>query len=262
MPSMNEQHIARLEAHLERLVEGAFAHFFGKTLRPHEIALQLARAMEDGVEQAHSGDPRLYAPDQYTIYMNPRVVDQLTQRQPGLPQALSEHMVELATSAGYRLNSPPLVRIVADPAMGTGKIGVTAAHARNQHSTAVMKRVDPPPEAEAPRNPQLLINGHIELPLTAPMITVGRSRDNQIVIDDPSVSRYHLQLRLRFGRYTLFDAQSQSGTYVNDVRVKEHRLHSGDVIRIGNTQLIYMEDEPHGETGSITAVDLRPPDQE
>ncbi len=261
MRSMNEQHIARLEAHLERLVEGAFAHVFGKTIRPHEIAVQLARAMEDGLDPARPGDPRPLAPDQYVIHMNPRVVEQINQRQPALSQILSEHMVELASNAGYRLDHAPIIRLLPDPNISTGRIAVNARHTRGQkESTALMKRVEFSPEQAAPRNPQLLINGVQGVPLNGPLINIGRSRDNHVVLDDPSVSRHHLQLRLRFGRYTLFDAQSQSGTFVNDVLIKEHRLQSGDVVRIGNTRLIYMEDDAHGETGSITAVDLHPPE--
>lgn len=258
---MNEQHIARLEAHLERLVEEAFTHIFGKTIRSHEIAVQLARAMEDGIEPARAGDLRPLAPDQYVIHMNPRLVEQLTQRQPSLTQILSEHLVELAASAGYRLNHTPTIRLLPDSNMSPSRIAVNARHTRNQReSTAIMKRIEPSHLQESPRNPQIIINGQQSVPLNQPLINVGRSRDNHIVIDDPSVSRHHLQLRLRFGRYTLFDAQSQSGTLVNDVVIKEHRLQSGDVIRIGNTRLIYVEDDPRGETGSITAVDLRPPE--
>jgi hypothetical protein len=261
MRRMNEQHIARLEAHLERLVEGTFARLFGKAVRPHEIAVQLARAMEDGIETARDTDPRPLAPDQYIIHMNPQVVEQLAQRQPSLTQILSEHMVELATSAGYRLDQPPVVRLIPDRNMSAGRIAVNARHTRSaKESTAIFKRTLLPQQQDSPQSPQLLINGQQGVPLNLPLINVGRSRENHIVLDDPSVSRHHLQLRLRFGRYTLFDAQSQSGTYVNDVLIKEHRLQSGDVIRIGDTRLIYMEDDAPGETGSITAVELEPPE--
>lgn len=258
---MNEQHIARLEAQLERLVEGAFARIFGKAVRPHEIAVQLARAMEDGIESARDGDLRPLAPDQYVIHMNPDVVEQLAQRQPALTQILSEHMVELATGAGYRLNNPPIIRLLPDRNMSAGRIAVNARHTRSaKESTALLKRAAVEQEHDAPQNPQLLVNGGQGVPLNLPLINIGRGRDNHIVLDDPSVSRHHLQLRLRSGRYTMFDAQSQSGTFVNDVLIKEHRLQSGDVIRIGSTRLIYMEDDAHGETGSITAVDLNPPE--
>jgi pSer/pThr/pTyr-binding forkhead associated (FHA) protein len=112
--------------------------------------------------------------------------------------------------------------------------------------------VNPAPANRAPANPQLVILNKPPIPLRLNILNVGRSRENHIVIDDPAVSRHHLQLRLRAGRYMLFDTQSNSGTYVNGVRVKEHTLQAGDVILIGTTQLVYTEDSPLSDTQTGT----------
>ncbi len=240
---MNEQHIARLESQLERLVESTFAHLFGKRVRAQDIALQLARAMEDNALSDPQSDVRPAAPDHYTILMPSEMRQQLLQNQPSLTRLLGEYLVELAMNAGYRLNMHPVVEIVGNDELKIGMITVVASHGKKKNSTtAVMQRVNIEIGPEAPRNPQLLIQGRPTIQLTLDVINIGRSRDNQIVIDDRSVSRYHLQMRLRFGRYTLFDTQSQAGTYVNNVRVKEHILQTGDVIQIGSTLLVYMED--------------------
>jgi hypothetical protein len=253
MPNMNEQHIARLEAQLERLVEGAFSQLFGKKLRAQDIAMQLARAMEEGAQIQDYGDLRPVAPDHYTIYLSSSLRTQLIQRQPLLPQQLSEHLVELASNAGYRLMSIPSVDILANDELTAGLVVVKARHVQKRHSTtALMQRVDTPSSQDMPLNPQLLLHGQVAVPLTREVINVGRSRDNHIVIDDAAVSRHHLQLRLRFGRYMLFDTQSHGGTSVNDVLVKEHMLQTGDVIRIGTTSLVYMED--HALTDTQTGV--------
>jgi len=245
MPNMNEQHIARLEAQLERLVESTFAHLFGKRVRAQDIALQLARAMEDTALNDPYNDARPIAPDHYTILMPAEMRQQLLQNQPSLSQLLSEHLVELAMNAGYRLNMRPVVELVANDELKMGTVTVIANHGKKKNSTtAIMQRVDLDNGPAAPLNPQLLIQGRPVIHLTSDVINIGRSRDNQIVIDDRSVSRYHLQLRLRFGRYNLFDTQSQGGTLVNNVQVKEHILQTGDVIQIGGTLLVYMEDHP------------------
>lgn len=242
---MNEQHIARLEAQLERLVESTFAHLFGKRIRAQDIALQLARAMEDTALNASYNDARPIAPDHYTILMPAEMRHQLLQNQPSLSQLLSEHLVELAMNAGYRLNTRPVVELVANDELKMGTVTVIANHGKKKNSTtAVMQRVNLDDGPPAPLNPQILIKGRPPIHLNADVVNIGRSRDNEIVIDDRSVSRYHLQLRLRFGRYNLFDTQSQGGTLVNNVRVKEHILQTGDVIQIGNTLLVYMEDHP------------------
>lgn len=249
MRPMNDQAIARLEAKLERLIEGAFAQVFSKSVRAQDIALHLSRAMEDGVQPASDGDPRPYAPDHYRIRLNPDVCDQLLVRQPELSAVLGQHLVELASTVGYRLSDMPSIELVATPGIEPNEVIVDTRHQNGGiPATAVMPRISVP-DTTAPQNPQLIINGEITIYLRDQIINIGRSRDNQIVLDDPYTSRHHAQLRLRFGVYTLFDTQSQGGVLVNDVPVREHRLQPGDVIRVGKTQLVYLEDTPQDQTG-------------
>jgi pSer/pThr/pTyr-binding forkhead associated (FHA) protein len=185
---------------------------------------------------------------------------QLIERQPLLSQRLSEHIVELASSAGYRLVNLPTVDLLENDELSINTVIVRARHIQKKHSTtAVMQRVEIPVSQDTPQNPQLLLHGQVAVPLTREVINIGRSRENHIVIDDPAVSRQHLQLRLRFGRYMLFDTQSHGGTTVNDVPVKEHALQNGDVICIGSTRLVYMEDHTLNET-QTGLYDRLPPD--
>jgi hypothetical protein len=239
---MNDQAIARLEAKLEQLIEGAFAQLFSKTIRAQDIALHLARAMEGGVQPANDGDPRPYAPDRYTIRLNPDVCEHLMVRQPELTVILGQHLVELASALGYRLSEMPAIELISAPNSDPSDILVDAGYRNGVVSaTAVMQPIALP-QTRTPQNPQLIVNREMTLVLSDPIINIGRSRDNHVVLDDPYVSRHHIQLRLRFGVYTLFDTQSQGGVLVNDVVVREHRLQPGDVIRVGKTQMVYLED--------------------
>jgi hypothetical protein len=254
---MKNQHIARLEAHLEQLIEGTFASLFGKKIKAQDIALQLAREMESGLQAPRGSDPRPVAPNQYVIYLHPAMHQQLLDTNPELAHALGEHMVELATQAGYRIEGLPLVKLLADAELETGKVMVTAHHSeRHTSSTAAMQRVELPP-INMPTNPHFIVDGTHTVSLRDEVVNIGRSRVNHIVLSDPYVSRHHTQLRLRYGAYILFDVRSQGGTFVNGVQVKEHRLQSGDVIRIGNTQLVYVEDEP---AGSVPLTQTQPLD--
>jgi FhaA, N-terminal domain/FHA domain len=256
MRAMNDQAIARLEAKLEHLIEGAFAQLFSKTIRAQDIALHLARAMEDGIQPGNDGDPRPYAPDHYIIRVNPDVYDHLIARQPLLAQLLAQHLVELAATVGYRLSDMPKIDLIAATQVEPNELVVDARHHNDAvPSTAVMKRIEIP-ETTAPQNPQLIINGKITILLKDPVVNIGRSRDNEIVLNDPYASRHHAQLRLRFGVYTLFDTQSQGGILVNDVVVREHRLQPGDVIKLGKTQMVYLEDQTHWQTESGVPIDL------
>ncbi len=265
MPDMNERHIARFESQLERLVEGAFATFFGRRIRAQDIALQVARAMEDHVDFAQGQDPRPLAPDQYTITLNGTVQQQLLNATPELSNILSQHIVELVTHAGYRLRNEPTVLLLADNTLDLGKVIVHAAHsAQQQTHTEVLQPIVIPGERHAPKNPQLLIGGRI-IKLAKEIVNIGRAHNNDVILEDASASRHHVQLRLRFGVYTLFDANSRSGTFVNDVRVTEHRLQPGDTIRIGRTRLIYLEDEAPNDARVVptdTIETYEPPAQE
>ncbi len=258
MTDMNDQNLAHFEAQLERLIEGAFAQVFSRSVRAQDIALHLARAME-GESKTADGDPRPVAPDRYVIRLNPDVRDALLTRQPRLQEILSQHLVELASEAGYRLNADPIVRFEGDVTFSAADVSVSAAHTvQLRHDTAVMERANLPILAaqDRPQNAQLIVNGDTTVAMTEPLVNLGRSRDNHVVLDDPYISRHHAQIRLRFGRYTLFDTQSQTGTYVNDSRVREHNLQTGDVIRMGKITMVYLEDDPFGE--SQTRVDAAP----
>ncbi|MBC7809567.1 MAG: DUF3662 domain-containing protein [Burkholderiales bacterium] len=239
---MDDQQIVQLEERLERLIEGAFTHVFGKRLRAQDIALQLARAMEDNVHSMRGADPRPIAPNYYLIHLHPQNYKILLERQPNLASILSQHIIELSAAAGNRLDSIPFIEITPDPALNEGGVSVEANHTGGS-DTAVLQRDKLPTAAHAPKNPQMLIEGRETITLDGTVINFGRSRSNHIVMDDPHVSRQHAQIRLRFGHYMLFDTNSASGTYVNDIRVKEHRLQSGDVVCIGKTRMVYLEDE-------------------
>ncbi len=70
---------------------------------------------------------------------------------------------------------------------------------------------------------------------------IGRDTDNEIVIDDPGVSRRHARLERRQHKLVLMDVGSKNGTLLNDrelARVEE--LRNGDRIKIGSTIFKYL----------------------
>ncbi len=261
MSLMNEELLSRFEANIERLVENAFANFFGKKIQAHDIALQLARAMEQGVRVRHGADHRPFAPDVYQISLSSPIYEYLTANHPTLAQKLSQHVITLATQTGYRLLNTPAIEFVSDPSMERNHIAVQAVHSdKPENSTAAMQRVMIPVRTEhSDVNAYLLVSSDRSFRLDKDIINIGRYRDNDIILDDPYVSRHHLQLRKRFGKYMLFDVHSQAGTFVNNVRVREHQLQAGDVILLGKSQLIYMEDVSHDEDDPLSQTDTLDP---
>lgn len=72
-------------------------------------------------------------------------------------------------------------------------------------------------------------------------VTIGRARDNEIVIENLSVSRNHARIITKGDKVSFIDLNSSNGSYVNGVRVSETRLTPGDVISIGKHRLHFAE---------------------
>jgi pSer/pThr/pTyr-binding forkhead associated (FHA) protein len=75
--------------------------------------------------------------------------------------------------------------------------------------------------------------------MNKPTIIIGRALDNDIVVEDPRVSRYHAQIAFRNGQFHLRDLKSSNGTEVNGELIEELVLLDGDSISIGDTQLLF-----------------------
>ena len=71
-------------------------------------------------------------------------------------------------------------------------------------------------------------------------VTIGRSPDADVFLDDVTVSRNHaLLVKRRDGLY-IDDLGSLNGTYVNRRRVESHKLANGDELQIGKYKLTYL----------------------
>ena len=68
---------------------------------------------------------------------------------------------------------------------------------------------------------------------------IGRSKDSDIRLEDPNVSRRHAEVRQEDGAYLLVDLDSTNGVAVNGRRTKRARLNEGDTITIGSTDLVF-----------------------
>ena len=72
-------------------------------------------------------------------------------------------------------------------------------------------------------------------------MTIGRSPDAEVFLDDVTVSRNHALLVARRDGLYIDDLGSLNGTYVNRRRIESHKLHDGDELQIGKYKLTYLE---------------------
>jgi hypothetical protein len=77
-------------------------------------------------------------------------------------------------------------------------------------------------------------------PLHGERMTIGRSPEAAVFLDDVTVSRDHAVLVRRSGAWFLDDSGSLNGTYVNRRRIESHKLEEGDELQIGKYKLTYL----------------------
>ena len=247
--------LERLEAMASRVIEGWTARLFRARLQPVQIAKRVIRAME-----AHQtiSLAKTFVPNSYVVSLAPSDYAQFEQYKRSLERDLAEAILGAARDRRFTLLAYPTVEIEEDEDVSAGDLrvacalvdasgeevpadeperlgGVQAGHTMILDRDAL--------RAARPRAPLGVIvarEGSVrrEVPLTAEPITVGRDPKNDIVLDDRRVSRRHAEVRLRLGRYTLYDLQSTNGTFVNGRRIAEMVLSDDDRITIGGADLV------------------------
>ncbi len=80
-------------------------------------------------------------------------------------------------------------------------------------------------------------------PLRPGRQSIGRGSDNDIIVDDPSVSASHGWIIGQQRRYVIMNTLSTNGTFVNDRRIHEATLKHGDHIRLGHAELMFLTRE-------------------
>jgi pSer/pThr/pTyr-binding forkhead associated (FHA) protein len=94
--------------------------------------------------------------------------------------------------------------------------------------------------APTPKTGSLVFPDGRKRTLDSRALSIGRSADNDVPLDDDFASARHARIEPRRDGVWVSDAGSTNGTYVNGQKLaKPHRLQGGDVIRVGNTDVRY-----------------------
>ena len=242
----------RVEAFVSRVIEGWSARLFGAKLQPVQIAKRLIRAMESHQTISLS---KTFVPNSYVVSLGPIDFAQFEQYRKSLERDLAETLLGAARERSFTLLAYPSVELERDDDLPPGDIRVSCAMvdasgdeveadakalgAVESGHTMVLDRAAL--SKDRPRAPRASIEQRDGPPvqLGPDPVLIGRDPQNDVVLDDRRVSRKHAEVRLRLGRYTLFDLQSTNGTYVNGRRVAEKVLDDKDKISIGGLEIVF-----------------------
>jgi len=233
--------LKNIEDRLEQWIEGSIIRLLGHQIPASSLASQLTEAMKSGLRTNEHG--MTHAPDNYRITINPETIHQLKIPTSELASQLSIGLKDAARDEGIFFKQDPRILIFPDNSVAQWDIKVAA-----WYSTGPLEETHETEKSSSRENPSfpkgafLIIDGDQHFMLDHPVINIGRHEDNHLVLKNPLISRTHAQIRVRNGRFMLFDLGSKSGTFMHGISIKQHILRPGDVITIADVQLVYGED--------------------
>jgi len=250
-----------VENAISGLLEGAFGRVFRSEVRPVELARKLAREMDAHREVSVS---RTYAPNEYSVWLSPQDRARYEGVEEDVIDELSAYLLEHARqdeqlALGEFGISAQLMR-PAERSRASGRAagaasrrgalseaGAAKAPATGGGETMIWsgsERVRGPllEAREARANAVLVRSDGRREPLSARGATIGRSRECEIVVDDPGVSRRHAAIRRAGEGWLVEDLGSTNGSSVNGAPLRApHALANGDEIELGSTALRFEE---------------------
>ena len=249
--------LRNIEQKIEALFEGVFGRAFRTNVQPVELARKLAKEMDDHRMISVS---RVYAPNEYSIYLSPADREQFESYEESLTSELQEYLGEHARRESYVLLSPPKVLVNTDADLEVGEFGIATRMVQPEPgqgppsepileatpgATMVYKPEGPPTQAATPGElgvePEVVTldeNG-TKHEIDKASVVIGRSKDCDIRLADPNVSRRHAELRQENGAYWILDLGSTNGLTVNGRRQQRAKLENDDRITIGSTDLVF-----------------------
>jgi hypothetical protein len=244
-----------IESKIAGLVEGTFSRAFRSEVRPVEIARKLAREMEEHKSFSVS---RTYVPNEYRVFLSPRDRERFASYEEALATELSGYLLEHARRERLALLSRPVIEFETDDRLGLGEFGIqtrvvhpeperddVASPEQESGRTMIYStagRVAEPLEERARTRHEtvlLLVDGK-RMVVGPAGVVLGRSRQCDIVLDDPNVSREHAEIRPRGGSWVLTDLGSTNGSCLNGRRIEHPEvIKAGDEIELGTSVISF-----------------------
>jgi hypothetical protein len=235
------------ERAVEGLIEGVFARPFRGRVHPREIARSLARRMEEGKVVSLR---RVYAPNGFIVRLHPRDLAMLVPFRSDLSGEMERYLADWVCQNRYHLCGPLRVEFQASDRVRTGGIRcetllepVPSAAESEEQPTLHGGTLFPADDAHAPAARLVALDGPLRgraFELSSRINTLGRSRQNTLVLPDPHISRSHARIDLEEHGFVLVDLESTNGTLVRGRRVARHPLEPGDRLQIGSSLLEFQ----------------------
>lgn len=239
--------LGQFESWLERAVEGGSRALFRQRLQPIELAKAAARAMQS---QRLVGPDGIEVPNAFDIALHPDDLAELAGYQSSLETRIARYLSGFADERGLIPVGVVSVVLVPDPGlrrralrvearMADPRIGPSTRPVAPLGSTELLPQVRRelvavPATAESL---VLTLEDGRQVTVTNGSLRIGRALDNDLVIADSRVSRYHAQIVRDAGGPLVRDLGSTNGTAVDGRVIGEDRLADGDRLSLGGYRI-------------------------
>src|SRR6476660_1446350 len=225
---------ARFEKKVEGAVSGAFARAFKGDVQPVEIAARLQREL-DAEAKLLSRNKRL-VPNEFIVRLSQHDHDKLAPYATTLNAELATALRNHARETGYVFNGPVKVVFELDSRLPTGRFTVDS-----EAVAGITPRSGRASETSINRAPLVLEVNGTRHPLQPPGLVIGRGTEADLRINDPGVSRRHVEFVVTPGatgeRIEVRDLGSTNGMHVDGHRVTHTGVRDGTQVKIGNTTM-------------------------
>jgi hypothetical protein len=229
--------LQRFEQRLESMISGVFARAFRSAVQPVEISAALQRECDNNA-QVLSRQRRL-VPNGFHVELSQPDLDRLQPFDTALVDDLTRQLREYAEEQGYVFPGPVAIDFEQADDLTTGRFRIRSQAVAQVSGNASDTRLT---RAAA----YLEVNG-TRHPLDSDVV-VGRGTDADLRINDPGVSRRHVQFRVRSGpvpQIEVHDLGSTNGVLVNGQRMTSALAEDGTEVRVGTTVLtVRIVEEP------------------
>ena len=239
---MMRLYLDQVERQIEAFIENnsLYDHWLDPRIK---LAYLLTSAMEHNIQELPDGS--ILVPNKYIILLSN---DDYIFWQDHLSEidTLALQLFTVSRELQLKMTSLPVILLEKDSRLTKSEIKVFSDIIHEEHFSTTVVNIEKDSESIEeilPENAYLIYNVDHLFYLAKHLVTIGRNPDNDLVIEDPRVSRFHIQLRAKNSSYILLDLDTTGGTFVNDRPVNQVTLKSGDIISLAGIVLIYVEDQ-------------------